>query len=296
MGGSKKSKSKQWGWSMFTMDEGVMSNLQSITDQALEISGLGQDFFKSFMLPYQKQLMQANQELLPFMTDNAKLQLQIQNADLLGESELRDQLREAAKGDLSKATELGDELFGRIKEAADVEGRTAEKRSQLEQEYSKLERELQREGVDPSSPEGRALQKELELEQTRASVQARTQAEQEALSILSGGFSQFSGEGVRKTGAGMAGSFAGSDPERIGQFQVQSDAGMGALQGAIGASGIMSRQGRTDYKNKGQSSQPSGGLGGALGNIGGGILSAGIGAFTGGFGGGLADILLGQLG
>jgi hypothetical protein len=128
MGGDKESKSS------VTIDPAVVARINEITDEAMDLFKLDSDFYKNFMMPFQKDMMKLNRKLLPQMGKIAKTQLRIQQADLLQDKELRDQLRASAKADIEKADVLGEELFGRIMEAADVESATGKKRSEIAQE------------------------------------------------------------------------------------------------------------------------------------------------------------------
>jgi hypothetical protein len=280
MGGDKESKSS------VTIDPAVVARINEITDEAMDLFKLDSDFYKNFMMPFQKDMMKLNRKLLPQMGKIAKTQLRIQQADLLQDKELRDQLRASAKADIEKADVLGEELFGRIMEAADVESATGKKRSEIAQEFGRLETQLVREGIDPTSPEYRAIQKELELEESKQSIQARTDAEQEALQLLSGGVAQFGTAGIQKGESGRRGSMAGVDAKSR-MFDVQSDKGLGALGTALQGQNILSAQRTTTTTTPGSLGAQLGGIGGTIigsyfGGPAGGAIGSSIGAGIGG--------------
>lgn len=277
MGGDSESKTT------VTIDPEVVKKINMITDEALDLFKLDSDFYKKFMLPFQKKMMKLNEKMLPMMGKIARQQLKIQQSDLIQDKKLRDQLRKSARKDLKRADILGEELFGRIEEAADVEGATAKKRSQIAQEFGRLESQLVREGIDPTSPEFRAIQKELELEESKQSIQARTSAEQEALQLLSGGFGQFSGTGMAKGASGRQGSMGAMDAKSR-MFNVQSTKGLDSLGLALQGQNILSAQRTTT------STQSGGGIGDILGGIATGIGSSLIGSLTGGIGTGISGL------
>jgi hypothetical protein len=194
MGGGSGTESE----STVRIPKEVREALTRMSGKSEDLFDLKSDFFKDVMMPYQKDLMKINNELLPFISDNMKQQLQIQSADMLGESELREQLRGEAGKDIERSGQLGDQLFAKLQEKMDIDLSTQKKRTQISQEFGRLEKNLVREGLDPTSPESRALKKELEMEQAKASVQARTSAENEAFQALVGGTQAFQGRAMQR--------------------------------------------------------------------------------------------------
>lgn len=270
----------------------VQEALTRMSKGAEDIFNIDSDFYKDVIMPYQQSLMDINKDLLPLVSKNMKTQLQISHADMLGQSEIRDQLRTAAKGDIDKASQLGDQLFGEIQKKLDIEGTTQRKRVQLAQDFGRLEKNLIREGLDPTSPESRAIKKELEMSQARASIQARTQAEQEAFNALVGGTQTFQAKALQNVQGGMAGSMAGADP-RSSQLQVSSDKGLPALGAAMGGQQILSGQTTTVSTQHGgpgwkgpaiqgsmKGAMAGGKAGGPWGAVAGGIAGGGAGALN----------------
>ena len=255
----------------------VREALQRMSGKAEDLFDVQSDFFKNVMMPYQKDLMKANKKLLPFVTKNMKKQLLIQHADMVGESKLREKFRAATEEDLERSGELGDQLFQSIQERMDVDARTTEKRTQLAQEFGRLEKNLVREGIDPTSPEHRAIKKELEMEQARASIGARTAAENEAFQTLAMGTQTFQNRTMQNLSGSMSGSMAQGNAAAQ-QFNVNADTGMGALTGAMNAQNILSQE-RTATQSTGGSS-----FGDVLAGVGTGLLSSGIGKFGGSLG------------
>jgi len=280
MGGGDEKSTQQ-----VKLPKEVRESLTRLSGKSEDLFDLKSDFFKDVMMPYQKSLMDINNELLPFVSQNMKQQLQIQSADMMGDAATREALREAAAQDIERSSQLGDELFGALQEKLDIDAATTAKRSQLSQEFGKLEQELTREGLDPTSPESRALKKELEMEQTKASVQARTDAENEAFAALVSGSQAFQGRAMQNTQASMAGSMAGANAKGQ-QFGVASDTGMSELTGSLNAQNMLARESKTTMT---QSS------GGGLAGIGAGIAAAGLGSFAGTAGGKLGTVALDKI-
>lgn len=282
MGGKKETKQEQ----RIELPREVQESLDRMSGKAEDIFDIQSDFFKSVMLPYQRSLMETNQQLLPLVSEAMRSQLQIQSADLMGEADIREQLREEATKDIGRAAELGADLFEQLKQRTDVDALTGRRRAQIKQEFGRLERNLIREGLDPTSPEARAIKKELELEEAKASVQARTGAEQEAFQALAGGLGTFQQKGLQDIQAGQTGSLAVGDP-RARQLGVTADTGLAALQEARAGQGILSRQTTTTAKT----TSP----GVSIGDVVGGIATGVAAGAAGGFGGTAANIAIKEL-
>jgi hypothetical protein len=280
MGGGSGTESE----SKVRIPKEVRDALTRMSGKSEDLFDLKSDFFKDVMMPYQKDLMKINNELLPFISDNMKQQLQIQSADMLGESELRDQLRGEAGKDIERSGQLGDQLFAKLQEKMDIDLSTQKKRTQISQEFGRLEKNLVREGLDPTSPESRALKKELEMEQAKASVQARTSAENEAFQALVGGTQAFQSRAMQNTARSAQGSMAGGNAPGQ-QFGVSMDDGSGNISQAMSAQNILSKE--TTTSSSTQQNQ-------GFGSIAMGALSGGLGSLTGGLGGSIANIGMGM--
>jgi len=268
----------------------VREALTRMSGKSEDLFDLKSDFFKDVMMPYQKDLMKVNNELLPFISKNMKQQLQIQSADMLGEADIREQLRGEAGKDIERSSQLGDQLFSKLQEKMDIQGSVAKKRSQISQEFGRLEKNLAREGLDPSSPEARAIKKELGMEKARASVQARTQAEDEAFQALVGGTQAFQGRAMQNVQAQGRGSMAGGNAAGQ-QFNVAADTGMAEMSSAQQSQNILSKE--TDTKS--QSTSTTTKSGGAMGALTGGIMGAAKGFMTAGPMGAIAGGGMGAL-
>lgn len=282
MGGGESTEEK------VEMPKEVREALKRQSDKAEDMFDVQSDFFKNVMMPYQKDLMQVNQKMLPFISKNMKRQLMIQHADMVGDAELREKFRSQTADDLVKSGQLGEQLFSQIQDRMDIDKRVTEKRAQLAQEFGRLEKNLVREGIDPTSPEHRAIKKELEMEQARASIGARRQAENEAFQTLAMGAQTFQNRAGQNLSGAMSGSMAGGNA-LAQQFNVQADTGISALSAATSAQNILSKETTTTTTTGGSS------FGDVLAGVGTGALSAGVGMFTGGMGGGLANMAMGAL-
>jgi len=278
----------------------VRDALKDIAGDFGEIFDLKSDFWKQTMLPYQKDLMAVNKELLPFISDNMKAQLITQAADIAGDFKTRDELRSKSAEELARSGKLGAELFERVMEMADVDARTQEKRSQITQEFGRMERNLIREGLDPTSPEAKAIKKEMELEKTRQSLSARTAAEREALETIAGAAGTFQARGMEDVAASMRGSMA-TGTAQAQQFGVGADTGAAELSGAMAGQQILTgerattQKGTTITKGK-QTTETGGGFGSVLSGIVTGGLSTAVGTLAGGVGGGMANMAIGAMG
>jgi hypothetical protein len=288
-----KEKSSERSESTVEYRPEVRDALQRLSGKSEDVFDINSEFFQSVMIPYQKDMMKVNQDLLPLVSKNMKQQLQISSADMLGESDIRDQLREFTKkdiafaekgleratGEIEKDVKLGDELFAQIMDRQDITGRVEKKRSQIAQEFGRMEQALVRQGIDPTSPEHRENKKEMELEQAKQGIQARTTAEEEAFQALAGAQGVFTGQtGPGPQQRGMVGSMGGANAQAQ-QFNVAIDPGATALSQAMTGQNILA--GERTQTSVGTASSTGVKTAASEGALIGGIKGAASGAATG---------------
>ena len=243
---------------------------EAILAEQMEMAKQQWDIYKKVFLPYQKEQVAANTQLIAPGLELSKSQLQ-------GQLEMQPLQQEAAMGGwqnivsgMKDVAPVQAEYFKEALEGPDVEARIGDMTADVNQIYHKARqqatRSLSRMGVMPGSGRMKGAFAEIAAGQAKEEVAGRHRirrgAEEERFSRLAGA-TEFGGQLASKGTGAMGGYQAG--PTSFGTPQFETGANTWA-QASSTASGIANRQGGGWQDFAGSvAGKFAGGFGGALG-------------------------------
>jgi len=128
----------------FLYDLTAVKNMQDFTAQMGEWSGQDRNFFDSVYKPFQEDLMEANQAMLPNIVANSSEAMQQNLSDLFDSSMLKDSFKEATLKTGAQAMDMADKFAEQIDSIPSSEQRIGQAISGVEQRFGQAGAELKK--------------------------------------------------------------------------------------------------------------------------------------------------------